>query len=385
MEAVTGSVMAVSPPSAVYFMTVYTDANLLYEAGKKAIASSQWKHNSQMFEMNMLLEIAKLQQDLRDHNYAPQEGRRFTIRERGKVRRVTSIPTPDKTVNHLLCDNVLTPGLRPHLIHDNGASQKGKGVSFHRRRFEQHVREFYRRTGSNKGYILLGDFRNYYGSIKCDLARKNMIDLIGFTDEELEDETDWLLDLIFGSGTGLNIGGQPSQDAGVSFAHRIDTYVKTVEGQRYYGRYSDDFYCIHPDKEYLEGLKERIGREAEKIGLTVHPTKTYIAKLSDDFRHLQISYRLTESGKLVRRINPKAVTRERRKIKAYKRLQDAGRMAPDEVDNAFKGWMESNYKVMSRQQVVNLNNIFEQLFERRIAWKSSKLRYLTETRSTTSR
>ena len=379
----TDSVMAGSPHRAVLIMTLYTDANLLYGAGKKAIDSSKWKYSSQLFEMNMLLEVAKLQQSLRDKSYKPQAGKCFTIRERGKVRHVTSIPTPDKTLNHLLCDHVLTPGIAPHLIHDNGASQKGKGVAFHRRRFEQHMREFYRRTGSNQGFILLGDFKNYYGSIDCTKARENLLDLIG-ADEELEAETDWLLAEIFGDGTGINIGGQPSQDAGVSFAHCVDTYVKTVEGQRYYGRYSDDFYCISTDKEYLEGLRERIDREAKKLGLTVHPNKTHIVKLSDNFRHLQISYRLTETGKLVRRINPKAVTRERRKLKAYKRLVDAGRMSPQEAENAFKGWLESTYKVMSVAQIRNINNLFEQLFERRISWKSSKLHYLTATRSTTS-
>ncbi len=365
-------------------MTTYTDANLLYEAGKKAIDSSKWKYNSQLFEMNMLLEVAKLQSSLRDRSYTPRAGLEFTIRERGKVRHVTSIPTPDKTLNHLLCDHVLSPGIAPHLIHDNGASQKGKGVAFHRRRFEQHMREFYRRTGSNKGFILLGDFKNYYGSIDCTKARANLLDLIDM-DDELRAETDWILEEIFGEGTGINIGGQPSQDVGVSFAHRIDTYVKTVEGQRYYGRYSDDFYVISTDKEYLEGLRGRISAEAEKLGLTVHPNKTHIAKLSENFRHLQLSYRLTETGELVRRINPKAVTRERRKVKAYKRLVDAGRMTPLDAENAFKGWMESTYKTMSRQQIWNINQLYEQLFERRIQWKSSKLRYLTATRSTTSR
>lgn len=365
-------------------MNLYTDANLIYEAATKAISCSKWKYNSQLFEMNMLLEVARLQRDIRDHTYAPSEGLRFVIRERGKVRNVTSIPAPDKTVNHVLCDNVLSPGLAPHLIHDNSASQKGKGVAFHRRRFEQHLREYYREHGSNQGYILLGDFRNYYGSIPCVQARENMLNLIDLEDEETEAETEWLLGLILGSDVGVNLGGQPSQDTGVSYAHPIDTFVKTVEGQRYYGRYSDDFYCIHHDREYLEELKQKIMDEAAKIGLTVHPNKTYIAKLSTNFRHLQISYRVTETGKLVRRINPKAVTRERRKLKAYKRLLDSGRMTMEEIENAFKGWLTANYKVMSAQQVRNLNDLYEQLFERRIRWKNSKLRYLTAERSTIS-
>ena len=36
----------------------------------------------------------------------------------------------DRVVRHLLCDDILNPILKPYLIHNNGASQKGKGVSF---------------------------------------------------------------------------------------------------------------------------------------------------------------------------------------------------------------------------------------------------------------
>ena len=76
----------------------------------------------------------------------------------------------DKTVNHLLCDEVLSPAISPFLIHDNGASQKNKGVAFSRKRLETHLHRYYREHKSNDGYILLMDFSGYYASIphkKC--------------------------------------------------------------------------------------------------------------------------------------------------------------------------------------------------------------------------
>lgn len=360
-------------------MGIYTDANLIYEAGQRAMEGAPWKHATHIFEMNHLLETAKLQKALAERSYQPDCGKTFVIQERGKRRVVTSIPCPDKTVNHVLCDNVLSPFLDPYLIHDNGASRKGKGVAFHRRRFEQHLHEFYRKHG-NQGFILLGDFKGYYASIDAAKATDMLVGLLDKSEklsQEDLDMTEWLLKTILGDEVGINIGGQPSQNVGIIFAHGVDNYVKTVKSQRFYGRYSDDFYCINESREFLQELTEGIKREAEKVSLTVHPNKTHIARLDQPFTHLQISYRLTETGKLVKRINPKSVTRERRRLKAYKRLLLAGRMDEEEIENAFKSWMVLNYKVMSGDQIRGINELYKELFRKEISWKISRLRYLT--------
>ena len=327
--------------------------------------------------MNQLLHTAHLQQDVKERTYRPGDGTNFWINERGKRRLVTSIPCPDKTINHVLGDEVLSPLLDPYLIHDNGASRIGKGVAFCRRRFEQHIHEYYRQYGS-KGYILLGDFKSYYASINTEKARKMMLELLSsrLSEEDLI-ETEWLLYVILGEGTGINIGGQVSQNVGITFAHRVDNYVKTVCSQRYYGRYSDDFYLIAGSREKLLEILKGIRLEAERVGLTVHPHKTHIAPIDKSFRFLQISYRMTETGKLVRRINPKSVTRERNRLKGYRRLVDRKRMTFQDVEDAFKSWLTLNYKVMSKQQIQNIYTLYTELFGREVQWKNSRLRYLT--------
>ena len=50
------------------------------------------------------------------------------INERGHSRYITSNIMRDKTVNHLLCDEVITPSIQKYLAYTNSASQKGKGV-----------------------------------------------------------------------------------------------------------------------------------------------------------------------------------------------------------------------------------------------------------------
>lgn len=362
-------------------MSIYEDANLIYQGGFDSINSAKWKYRSQLFEMNHLLETAKLQKAIRDRTYKTQKGQDFVISERGKKRTVTSIPCVDKTINHLLCDEVLTPILDKYLIYDNSSSRVGKGVSFHRERLEQHLHEYYRKYKTNEGYILLGDFKNYYGSINTGKSNEMLMELLEksqcLTDEDME-ATKWLLETIFGDRTGINIGGQPSQNVGIIYAHEVDNYVQTVRSQRWYARYSDDFRIISNNKDELFDILKGIKEISAKIGLKVHPHKTHIARIDKPFTHLQISYRLSESGKIIKRIKPKSLKRERDKLKAYKRLLIAGRMSNEDIENAFKCWLMNNYKVMSAQQIQNINNLYQELFERSIKWENSRLNYLTE-------
>ena len=389
---------------------------------------SKFKKSTQLYEMNQLLETAKIQRDLMNGTYMPDPGQKFVIKERGKTRYITSNTMRDKTVNHVLCDDVLTPVIEPKLIYDNGASQKGKGVSFHRKRFEAHMHHYYNTHHTNDGYILLIDFSGYYANIpheKClqvlsyfmeisdldletvetaeELLRRIFrtfsLDVSRFSDEEISRMMQEKVDPLMNIGVdpreltgekllpkGVDIGSQPSQNIGIAYPYRVDNYVKIVRGVKDYGRYTDDFYAIHSDKAFLRDLLEGITQVASEYGLIINPKKTRICKLSQPFRHLQISYQLTETGALIRKISPKATARERRKLKAYKRLLDDGRMEYEEVENAFKGWIGGNWKMMSHQQIYSMNKLYEELFGRSISWQKnhSRLSWLMAHPSKTS-
>ena len=131
---------------------------------------SKFKYNTQLFEINQLMETAKLQKDLQNGTYTPKVGTRFTIRERGHERYITSAATRDKAVNHVTCDAYLTPLLQKYLQYDNTASQVGKGVELERRRFEIHLRQYYEREGTNDGFGLFADFSGYYPNIHHDIC-----------------------------------------------------------------------------------------------------------------------------------------------------------------------------------------------------------------------
>jgi len=292
----------------------------------------------------------------------------------------------DKTVNHLLCDEILSPEISPFLIYDNGASQKNKGVSFCRKRLEAHLHKYYREHKSNNGYILLMDFSGYYASIPHKECLQVMNNLLRNVNNEDRIMSMWILQNIFqvfkierNDTKGVNIGSQPSQNIGISYPSRIDNYIKIVKSCKYYGRYTDDSYIIHESKDFLNQVLNGVLEIANKLGLVINPKKTHIAKISQTFTFLQIKYSITETGRIIKRINSKAITRERRKLKAYKRLLNNKRITYQEIENIFKGWMASNYKNMSMQQITNMTQLYYNLFEEVPKWKNhGRLRWLME-------
>ena len=50
---------------------IFTDANIIYDAGTKAMKSSKFKYSTQLFEMNHLLYTAMLRKSLQEDTYEP--------------------------------------------------------------------------------------------------------------------------------------------------------------------------------------------------------------------------------------------------------------------------------------------------------------------------
>ena len=406
---------------------IFHDANVIYEAMRKAIKSGDRdRYVTRLYRVNHLLYTAKLQEALCNGTYKPSQGHKFVLNERGKTRYVTNNCMADKVVNHIICDEILTPALQRFLIYDNGASQKGKGVSFHRKRFEMHLRDYYKRYGTNEGYILLGDFSGYYANIrhdKCgqvlaqflkrsDIDREDLrmawkiltgifdtfrVDVSRFTDEEIRAMYTGKVDAMLNCGVdeslltgekylckGVDIGSQASQNIGLIFPYRLDNYAKIVCGNKTYSRYTDDFKAIAQTREELTEMLDGFRVIAKDYGVIINERKTRIVKLSSFYRHLQNGYSLTDTGRVICKISPKSITRERRKLKAYKRLLDDGRITLDEVENIFKSWICGNYKRMSHRQIYNMYQLYLSLFRRKIKWRKkhrstrSRLRWLME-------
>ncbi len=377
-------------------MNVIYDANSLYRAYVRSKQNSAWKPQVQSYEMNFLTEIAKTQRELMNQTYKTLEPTHFIINERGKTRPITGEQMRDRVVRHSICDNVLTPTLRKYLIYDNGASLEGKGMGFTRGRILTHLRKYYAANRANKGYVLLIDFSKYYDNIRHDIV----LDEIG---QHVRDPfTMWLLENVLKSfevdvsymndeqykncmaekfdrlaywqmdpeqtgekfmAKSVDIGDQVSQIIGIYYPMRLDNYIKIVKGCKYYGRYMDDSYIIARDRETLEQLLLEIEAIADQLGITINKKKTHIAKLETGFRFLQVRYTLTSTGRVIQQINPKRLTAMRRKLKKLAKKVSSGQLAQEDVANMYRSWLGAHRKLMSRQQVENINTLFNQLFQ----------------------
>ena len=391
------------------------DMNILYDAFRASMRDSSWKGEPQRFEADFLTELTAISEEIANRSYKTSKGSEFILCERGKARFIHGNRMRDRVVRHCLCDNMLTPSLVPYLIYNNGASQEGKGTTFARKMFETDLHNFYLEHKSNDGYVAFIDFSKFFDNIEHEKA-------LALIKPKISEQAQWLLDVIFDNfkvdvsymtdqeyencinekfnsieyhmkindslKTGekfmkksVDIGDQVSQDVGVYYPTKIDNYATVVRGCKRYGRYMDDIYIIHESKDYLKSVIEGIKKQSSELGLFVNEKKTRIAKLSDCYKYLQFKYTLLENGRVMKRINPKTLTRERKKLKAYKRIMDAGIMPYADIENCYKSWMGNYARYMSKKQRKNIQDLYESLFERRPRWKKQQSNSKTEQKS----
>ncbi len=386
---------------------IVCDANNLYRAYKASVKNSKWKETSQKFAMNFLRYIFSIQEDLVYRTLQNGPVDEFLLSERGRVRPITSIQIKDRIIRHVLCDEILSPKVKKRIIYDNGASVKGRGISHQRNRFEVHLHKYYRLYG-NEGWILFGDFSKFYDNIIHEIAKRELLKLVD--DNEF---IDWLLTIIFNGfkidvsymsdeqyescitntfnkleyrlvpkelltgekwmSKSVNIGDQLSQIIGIYYPYRIDNYVKYVRSQKFYGRYMDDWYIMNPNKKELQDLLDNIRVIADELGIHINEKKTHMVKISSTYKYLQLTYTLTKDGKIIKRINPTRVTAMRRKLKKLAIKVENGGIPYENVENMFKGWMGSFYKLLSRQQRKSLIQLYEDLFNKNVTVVNKKL------------
>ncbi|HCI54683.1 MAG TPA: hypothetical protein DFI01_02025 [Bacteroidales bacterium] len=386
---------------------IVCDANNLYRAYKASVKNSKWKETSQKFAMNFLRYIFSIQEDLVYRTLQNGPVDEFLLSERGRVRPITSIQIKDRIIRHVLCDEILSPKVKKRIIYDNGASVKGRGISHQRNRFEVHLHKYYRLYG-NEGWILFGDFSKFYDNIIHEIAKRELLKLVD--DNEF---IDWLLTIIFNGfkidvsymsdeqyescitntfnkleyrlvpkelltgekwmSKSVNIGDQLSQIIGIYYPYRIDNYVKYVRSQKFYGRYMDDWYIMNPNKKELQDLLNNIRVISDELGIHINEKKTHIVKISSTYKYLQVKYTLTKDGKIIKRINPTRVTAMRRKLKKLAIKVENGAIPYDNVENMFKSWMGSFYKLLSKQQRKSLIQLYEDLFNKNVTVVNKKL------------
>lgn len=375
------------------------NANNLVNAYYLAAQGTDWKESVQRYELDLLSNVVSTQKDIRRGKYKPKKMIVFHLCERGRTRSIKSQHISDRVVQRSTVDNVLIPRLKNKLIYDNGASMKGKGLDFARRRYEVDLRQAYREY-NGEGYVLYIDFKKYFDNIVhetvCNMFAEVLnpaeLDFIKGMFKEFEIDVSYMTDdeyalcmsSVFNAveydcidkslKTGekfmrksAGIGNQISQITGVYYPHEVDNYCKIVRGIKHYGRYMDDTYIMLDDKAKLLDVYENIKRICAKLGIFINEKKTTIKRLTDWQTFLKINYKvISPGGKLLRKVHSSTFARERRRFTKLKKLMLAGRLTPLEVLQCYRSWRGTYKKYDSGIKLRRLDKLFKQTFRREL-------------------
>ncbi len=314
------------------------DFDSLYDAMNVCKTSVMWKDSVAGWVKNGIINCAKLEEQLNNGTYKIDEYSRFTIYE-PKKRDIVSTRFKDRVFQRSLCDNYLTEQITKSFIYDNGACLAGKGTEFSRGRLVAHIQKFYRKHGRN-GYVLKCDVTNFFGSTPHSVVKEKMRKLCD--DDWAYSEVCRIVDSFStddSPGVGMGLGSQATQLCQLAVLNEVDHGIKECKRIKHYVRYMDDFILIHESKDALKDCLQYIQTELDKMGLRLSAKKTQIFPITQPIHFLGYSFRLTDTGKVVKKVLPKKVSHERHKLKRMKNLVNEGKLTRDKVDRCFESWL----------------------------------------------
>lgn len=303
----------------------------LYMAYKKAKAGKKFNGSTARFEMMSLEGVHLLKEQLENHTYKMAPYNEFKIYE-PKERVIQSCSFKDKVVQHCLCDNVLHPVLSNQFIECNYAGQIGKGTLFGMDKLKEHMELHYHYHGV-EGWILKCDITKFFYQIDHEVL-KDIVDY-HFPDEYVK----WLNHLFIDStdGKGLPLGNQVAQVYALLMLDCMDHMIIEELGINCYGRYMDDFYLIHWDKEYLKNCLNAITELIRSLGLSLN-SKTQIVSYKKGLRFLGFHHYMTKDGKYIRKLTGDNKRRMKKRLRRWSRAVKAGKMTKDKFYQKYNSW-----------------------------------------------
>ncbi|MCM1295141.1 MAG: RNA-directed DNA polymerase [Muribaculaceae bacterium] len=334
----------VTSPQVITFEQVFTDKHVL-EAYKHVRKGKKKRDKNVRYHLERLRKLKKLYDSVKNETYKVGKLSKFTVWE-PKEREVVADLFEDKIVQDLLSKYVLRPLIGPKLIYDNYASQPDKGTHVALHRLERYSRIFAKQTNwTGDGWVMMGDISKFFYTIDHDTIWQLIDDLP--IDHKLKRVIKDIIDICNAdinpysdtNDKGLCIGFQISQWLAVYYLDKLDHFIKETLHIKCYGRYMDDFYLIHEDREYLEECFAKIKEFVENELHVKLNHKAYIHPFKQGICFL--GYHVTydpNTHQVVTKIRAKSVNKmlHRTKIQA-ERVRD-GRMDQEEAHQSLQSW-----------------------------------------------
>ena len=260
--------------------------------------------------------------------------REFCVLE-PKVRLVHSLPYRDRIVQHVLCDEILTPYFDKRLIHDAAACRKGKGTHYGLERLKTFMKRHFGQYGTD-GWILKGDISSYFASVDHGVLKDIL--LLHIEDIRLRTLLEDIIDSM-PDGKGLPLGNMTSQLFANLYLNPLDRLVKERMQMRRYVRYMDDVVLLHHDRGFLKECLREIREFAEtELKLQLN-AKTQIFPIRNGVDFLGFHTYLTERGKVIRKVRHASARRMKRKMKVYAEGYRTGSITPEATRQSLYSWL----------------------------------------------
>lgn len=315
---------------------VYSFGNLVL-AWRKARRSKTKKDYVINFEKNLLINLQKLQQELKTQTYYPKQLKTFILRD-PKTRKISKSEFRDRIVHHAII-NILEPIFNKTFIYGSCANIKNKGNLFAINRLHKFIRKVsnngliisnrFRNNNYIKGYCLKADIKHYFQEVNHNI-------LLNLINKKVKDkQVIQLINKIVNNSqeratTGMPLGNLTSQFFANIYLNELDYFIKHKLRAKYYLRYVDDFIILHKSKIQLEIWKNKIDKFLKNnLKLELHKEKSKIISLSRgiDF----VGFRNFYYYKLIRKRNIKKM---QNKIKKYKQ----NKLTKEQILDSFQGW-----------------------------------------------
>lgn len=253
----------------------------------------------------------------------------------------------------------LVAKIEPHFeklfIEDSYACRKNKGTHYGLKRAKKHLQAIASINKPKPAYVLQCDIKSYFSSISWDI----ILDLIKKSIEckrtynlikkfvviqRVQDNYNNLSYppskiVSIAKRRGIPIGNLTSQLFANIYLNQLDHFVKESLQMRWYGRYMDDFYIIHPNKNKLKETKEIIRKFLnDKLKLTLHPNKSIIKNLKDGLPF--VGYRIFSDHIFVR---GDTLIQMQRRLRKQKKKFNKGELSNKELEAticSYKGHLK---------------------------------------------
>lgn len=309
-----------------------TDFNNMYRAYRRSKCGKGYKKSAARFNLAALDGVHTLIQQLKDKTYRVSDYTEFKVYE-PKERVIQTTSFKDKVIQHCLCDNVIMPRLQKVFIYDNCAAQVGKGTLFGLDRLSEQMQQFHSRYGFD-GYILKCDISKFFYNI----AHPQLKDIVEYH-FGYEPDIIWLCNLFIDSteGKGIPLGNQINQGFALLYLDGMDKLIKHELGIEFYGRYMDDFYLIHPNKEYLKYCLEVIKSYLETLDMTLNG-KTQIFPFKNGVSYLGFHTYINKEGRTIRRLKNQNKRNAQKKFIRMAKLVAEGKLPEEKFRTSYNAW-----------------------------------------------